>query len=211
MEELGPSSIGEEDKALLVGGGANDDETMTTTTTTTIIRKKGSAPLKKEFILGLEELKKALGHVSEPPAGEEENETSSSIQGNGEDKKKQQKGHYKRPRGDVQGEEEERMCTGFLADRCAYGDKCKFTHDVEGYLRRKPQVHTYPPIFLPFPSTSHDYCWLVGMTGYWPFVSRVRVEWGVRHGSDLSMGSESHHPGWQELGASPGGRWSYQD
>jgi len=129
----------------------HDSKTALPPVTDTLIRVKNQAPLKKEFIVSLEELKKALGHKV---AGEGDSESTGDDASSTKDSKGGGGGggggtKKKRNRGDVKNDELDKICKNLIQGNCTYGEKCKYPHDIAEYLKQKPEVRPPQPRSLP--------------------------------------------------------------
>mmetsp|Transcript_27296 Transcript_27296/g.30664 ORF Transcript_27296/g.30664 Transcript_27296/m.30664 type:complete len:671 (-) Transcript_27296:95-2107(-) len=110
--------------------------------------EKGSAPeddpysmkVKPKYILSARA--ESLGpikveHIQEDPRPGDDRDSNNAGRG-GKKRKKRRGQNKKRPR-DVRQDDSEKVCMAIMRDDpCPYGDSCRFSHDLEGYMKTRP-------------------------------------------------------------------------
>ncbi|TMW64849.1 hypothetical protein Poli38472_009016 [Pythium oligandrum] len=96
---------------------------------TVVTRRPGEAPIKREFL-------KPADAIPRPPK-DEPVKTDAPVE-DGDDGKKKQRGTFKKRPVDAMADPADTLCRPVAAGgSCGFGDSCKFSHDLDDYMKRK--------------------------------------------------------------------------
>ncbi|KAH8112384.1 zinc finger dihydrouridine synthase [Phellopilus nigrolimitatus] len=137
----------------------------------------GTAAIKAEFLISLEpravidddSAENATNHVNGGHRGNREDEDERSgpppekRQKLSKEEKKKRSGANKGRRFGKMRDELELCWKVAVGNTCEFGDECRFTHDIDGYLAQKPRDIVFPLSVdsLPVPGVSTDECTVV--------------------------------------------------